>query len=183
MSNYCLAKFPNHHQRLKEEIEKYCGSQNSPLTYKDLGNLTFLNAFMKEFLRIFTPAAGVLPRECVDEHFFQGTKTVKGTAIHCNLLGPMRNEKYFADPDTFNPERWLSDSNKDINNYSYIPFSGGPRNCIGQHLSTLESKLILIKIIRRYEIRLNTERQLRFRFTLLRSPADGDLVYLRKIKN
>lgn len=95
----------------------------------------------------------------------------------------MRNGKYFSEPDEFKPERWLSEQAKETNAYAYIPFSAGPRNCIGQHLSILEAMLITINIIKRYDVILNPNKQLRFKQSLLRTPADHDLVFLRKLKN
>lgn len=60
------------------------------------------------------------------------------------MAGPMINPKYWDDPDLFNPSRFNS-SNENPN--VFIPFSSGPRNCIGQHMALMEVKLALVRIL------------------------------------
>ena len=66
------------------------------------------------------------------------------------------SEKYIDDPLIFNYHRWLDKKNpfKNDNGYCNIPFSGGARNCIGQHLALLEIKVIVIKMLLKYELKL-----------------------------
>lgn len=60
------------------------------------------------------------------------------------------NEKYYKDPHIFRPERWESECDN-IHPFAFVGFSGGPRTCIGKHLAYLESKIALIKLVKRYE--------------------------------
>lgn len=180
LSIYCLAKYPEYKKKLKEEVDKICG-KNTEITYKMLSELKFLKAFMDEVLRLYTPAANLLPRVCVEPHTFQEVSIKPGVVIFPNLLSSMRNQKFFPDPDSFNPERWLSDESSKINSFVYIPFSAGPRNCIGQHLSALEAKLVMINLIRRFDVILNTKRELILELFMLRTPKFDDLVYFTKL--
>ncbi|GAB0098949.1 Cytochrome P450 [Sergentomyia squamirostris] len=61
-----------------------------------------------------------------------------------------RNPDVFTDPDTFNPERFINGT--DIPNYAYVPFSAGPRNCIGQKFAMIELKVTLSKILRHFKL-------------------------------
>lgn len=63
-----------------------------------------------------------------------------------------RDPKYFPNPNVYNPERFGAYSDKLSNPYAYIPFSAGPRNCIGQKYAMQEIKLILASIFRQYKV-------------------------------
>lgn len=74
---------------------------------------------------------------------------------HFNLLLfiMFRDPKYFTDPEKFDPERFANDSiNSDLNPYTFIPFSAGSRNCIGQKFALLEMKSTISKVLRFYEL-------------------------------
>lgn len=71
-----------------------------------------------------------------------------------------RNPEYFVEPDSFKPERFQSEqqqSTEKINPFAFIPFSAGPRNCIGQKFAMYEMKCILSKILRNFEVFLTKE--------------------------
>lgn len=64
----------------------------------------------------------------------------------------MRDPDYFIDPDVFKPERFSADSAEKINPFAYVPFSAGPRNCIGQKFAILEMKSTISKLLRHFEL-------------------------------
>lgn len=69
-----------------------------------------------------------------------------------------RNEKYFEDAEQFKPERFSPERlNEKQNPFTYIPFSAGPRNCIGQRFAMYEIKSIVSKILRNFELNLTEE--------------------------
>lgn len=79
-----------------------------------------------------------------------------------NIIVPIysmgHNEKIFADAEVFKPERFLEERTMEKQNpFTYIPFSAGPRNCIGQKFAFYELKSIVSKILRNFEIVLTKE--------------------------
>jgi len=93
-------------------------------------NLVYTTAVMKESLRYFGPTSYLMNR-LVKKSFTLGKFEIpKGVLINVLLHSIMRNPKHFENPDSFNPERWLTTSIND-NMLAWIPFSMGPRNCIG----------------------------------------------------
>ena len=68
------------------------------------------------------------------------------------IYAACRDPDYFTDPHEFKPERFLNDSLNLINPFAYVPFSAGPRNCIGQKFAVLEMKSTISKMIRHYEL-------------------------------
>lgn len=78
-----------------------------------------------------------------------------------SLYAMGHNEKFYTDPETFNPERFLGErSMEKQNSFTYIPFSAGPRNCIGQKFALYEIKSIISKILRHFEVTLTKESEM-----------------------
>lgn len=82
----------------------------------------------------------------------------KGANVFVPIYTISRTAKYFEDPEEFKPERFLDERSRDKKNpFTYIPFSAGPRNCIGQKFAMYEIKSIISKILRNFEVSLTKE--------------------------
>lgn len=69
------------------------------------------------------------------------------------IFAMLKDPEYFPEPDSFKPERhFIENMNEKANPFSYVPFSAGPRNCIGQKFAMLEMKCTLTKIIRNFKL-------------------------------
>ena len=79
------------------------------------------------------PPGGILFRKSLKPYTFSGTDITipDNTRIYIPLLGIHRDEKYFPEPDKFDPERFDPEMEKARHPMNYIPFGDGPRNCIG----------------------------------------------------
>lgn len=88
----------------------------------------------------------------------ENRKIPAGSNIIVPIYSMGHNEKYFENPEAFKPERFSGErSMEKQNSFTYIPFSAGPRNCIGQKFAFYEIKSIVSKILRNFEIVLTQE--------------------------
>ncbi|MDQ3395855.1 MAG: cytochrome P450 [Bacteroidota bacterium] len=111
-----------------------------------LKNLNYLNQVIQESLRLYPPA-WILSREAINEDVVGGQKISKGAQIYISIHGMHRHPKYWNDPEKFSPSRF-----KEANHakYSFFPFGGGPRLCIGAELAKMEILLSLYKLLQEF---------------------------------
>ncbi|KAK2037087.1 cytochrome P450 [Colletotrichum somersetense] len=154
---YYLLKRPDCFQKLREEADAIQTSREKEFTFNEAQGMPFLQAVIKETLRIH-PAFGVPLERVVPEggatiagRFFPaGTKV----SVHCWVEN--RNELVFEDPDEFRPERWLieDESKLSVMNRHWIPFGLGSRTCIGRHISMLEIAKLVPLLVRDFDFYL-----------------------------
>ncbi|XP_077969274.1 uncharacterized protein LOC120344841 [Styela clava] len=134
-----------------EQNDIFCGNNKRDVTAEDIKKMSYLDLVIKECLRMF-PSVPVIGRTIETECMIGGHKIPVGT--ECIILTHIinNNENFWKDPTRFNPERFDTDNSVGRNPYAYIPFSAGPRNCIGQRFALMEEKVILSHIIRNYII-------------------------------
>lgn len=76
-----------------------------------------------------------------------------GCTLTLQIYQLHRDPNHWPNPTKFDPDRFLPEIAKDRHPYSYIPFSGGPRNCIGQKYAMLEAKIVLTEILRKWKVK------------------------------
>ncbi|XP_050306003.1 cytochrome P450 4d2-like [Anthonomus grandis grandis] len=144
-----LSERPDIQKSIRDELKEIIGSdRDRPLTYSDLHNMTYLELVVKEILRI-KPPVPFIARQLTQDVKYKDHIIPKDTMISLFLYGMNRDPDFHNDPDKFNPDRFLSTDKKA---YSFLPFSAGPRNCIGQKYAMLELKSMLAKILMNFEI-------------------------------
>ncbi|XP_017784626.1 PREDICTED: cytochrome P450 4V2-like [Nicrophorus vespilloides] len=122
------------------------------VTYKDLNDMKYLELVLKETLRLY-PSVPFYARQTMEEiNLTNDIKLPKGFIINIFAYGIHRDPQFYPDPDSFDPERFSHDNNTGKYPYSFIPFSAGLRNCIGQKFALLEMKATISKFIRKYEL-------------------------------
>lgn len=117
-------------------------------SYESLRKSTLVQSTYKEALRLY-PSAYFLPRESNQDDVIGGIKIPKGSQIFLSVRHIQRHPEYFENPDTFKADRFEDEIKHP---FSFIPFGGGPRICIGAALAKLEATLVIQKLCERYEM-------------------------------
>ncbi|KAK5582768.1 hypothetical protein RB653_004354 [Dictyostelium firmibasis] len=140
-------------EKAYNEIVSVMGKNCHFISYNDRPKLPYLVACINECLRMRAEDPLGIPRVAIEDIEIKGFFIPKGTQIHHNLYAVGMNEKVFENPNKFDPERWLTtdqDILKERLNH-LIPFSVGPRVCIGKNLSELETFVVCANILLNFE--------------------------------
>ncbi|MFF4368069.1 cytochrome P450 [Streptomyces sp. NPDC001594] len=146
---HLLGRHPEEQARAREEVVRVLGDRTPQAA--DLERLPYLTRVLKEAMRLY-PAAPVMGRNAVAATEIDGYAVPAGATV---ILAPWvthRHPDYWSDPDRFDPDRFTPEAEAGRPRYAWFPFGGGPRACIGQHFSMLESVISLAMLLRAYEI-------------------------------
>ncbi|MCX4783365.1 cytochrome P450 [Streptomyces sp. NBC_01264] len=147
-SLHLLARHPEIQDRARAEIAGALGDR-TPVA-ADLDRLPYLTQVLKEAMRLY-PAAPVLGRRSVAAAEVDGHIIPAGADVIVAPWVTHRHPDYWPDPERFDPDRFTPEAEAARPRYAWLPFGGGPRACIGQHFSMLESVIALAMLLRAYE--------------------------------
>ncbi|KAK5646953.1 hypothetical protein RI129_005417 [Pyrocoelia pectoralis] len=149
---YCLSKNPDIQLTAVEELRRIFDDDNERApTYQDLQEMKYLEMVIKESLRLYPPVP-IFSRFLKEDVAFNGAILPKGLTLMVYTLFLHRDPHIFPDPEKFDPDRFLPENVASRSPYAYVPFSAGPRNCIGQRFAMLEMKSTISKMLRKFEI-------------------------------
>ncbi|XP_030755167.1 cytochrome P450 4C1-like [Sitophilus oryzae] len=135
--------------KVYEEVMEVVGPHR-PIYQEDLNNLKYTERCIFEAMRIF-PVVPYLGRYATAD-IPVGTKVIpKDTNIFISIFNVHRNENYYPDPLKYDPDRFLPEEIAKRDSYAFIPFSGGPRNCIGKTYALMLLKTAAASVIRNYQ--------------------------------
>ncbi|NXE24461.1 CP4V2 protein, partial [Ardeotis kori] len=146
---YLLGHNPEAQKKVHRELDEVFGNTERPVTMDDLKKLRYLECVVKEALRLF-PSVPMFARTLREDCCIRGYRVPKGTNILVLTYALHRDPEIFPDPEEFRPERFFPENCKGRHPYAYVPFSAGPRNCIGQRFAQMEEKALLALILRRF---------------------------------
>lgn len=145
--------------RLVQEI-RAAHTKPDEITMESTQQLKYLQAVLKEGLRMYPPAPTALPRIIPKGGAIVGDEFIpEGTVVGVHPTALNRSEALFHKPNEFRPERWLGEDSAYQNDCltSIEPFSTGPRNCIGKNLALHEMRLILATTLYHFDLHLCEE--------------------------
>jgi cytochrome P450 len=174
---FLLAQHPEAEARLHAELEHVLDGR-SP-TVADLPRLSYTGSVINETLRIY-PTVWMLGREAIEPVELGGYKIPVGTTIFMPQWVIHRDGRWFDEPATFCPERWLGGLMQRIHRYAYFPFGGGPRICIGNNFALMEAALVLATIAQKFRLILARDAEVTPLATITLRPAHGVKVVLSK---
>lgn len=137
------------HQHVQEKVYQEISDvhkSEDDISMNSLKEMKYLEWVIKESLRLYPPAPNVFRKLTTDLN--TGSYLIpRGATFFMSIYHIHRDPDEYSDPESFIPERWATNPSF----YSFIPFSAGPRNCIGQKFAMLELKTVLAYIIKKYK--------------------------------
>jgi len=150
---YLISQSPDVEKKLHKELDTVLNGRTPELA--DVENLKYTRAILDETMRLYPPVP-ILSRQALKEDEIRGKKIPAGSLM---LIVPwliQRHKKFWKDPDHFIPERFMPGAEKP-KKFSYLPFSAGPRVCIGKSFGITESVFAIAIIAQRYRLTLPSE--------------------------
>jgi len=144
-----LAQHPDEVARIRAEAEAVLGGRTP--TFADLPQLGRALWAVQEAMRLFPPA-WMLDRVALADDEYNGLRIAKGTLFSVYLHGLHHDAKHWPEPLAFRPERFAPEAQRQQSPYTYAPFGGGPRLCIGMQFALTEMQLVVLELLRRFDV-------------------------------
>ena len=135
--------------RLRSEIRERL--KGRPPRYSDLDDLPFTGMVLDQSLRLYPPA-WILGRRALGDDVLNGYTIPANTVIAICIYTMHRHPGFWDQPGIFNPERFSPENSKGRHKYAYVPFGGGPRQCIGNNFGLMEAALVIACVLQRFEL-------------------------------
>ena len=148
---YLLSEHPDIEARFHAEIDSALGGRVPSV--EDLPRLPYTRMVLAESMRLYPPAWTVGRRALAPFDVRGYTVPARSIILLCQYL-MHRDARWFPDPARFDPDRWTPERQAERPRFSYFPFGGGPRVCIGEQFAWMEGVLLLATIAQRWQLRL-----------------------------
>ena len=149
-------------------------------TVEDLPNLPYTRMIIEETMRIYPPAPGISIREAQQADEVCGFRVTPGLQV---LISPWvlhRHRRLWDNPERFDPTRFNKEATEKRPRFSYLPFGGGPRVCIGATLAMTEATLILAVLAQRFRLRLREPQEIKLQARITLRPKNGMIAILER---
>ncbi|XP_034240622.1 cytochrome P450 4C1-like [Thrips palmi] len=146
-----LSLLPDVQQRVHAELDSVFGDSDRSVSVEDLSELQYLNRVIKEVMRMF-PTIPFVARHCHKETTLCGHTIPANTIIGISIFSAHRDPRHWDRPEQFDPDRFLPERSKDRHPCAYMPFSMGPRKCIGGRYAMMNMTTFLATALRDLEV-------------------------------
>jgi len=167
---YLLSTRPECLEKVRQEFDAIIG--DAPLSYVDVPRFEFTTQVISEALRLYPPF-WMIDREAVADDLAGDVAIPSGSTVIVFVYGAHHAIKYWQSPETFDPERFTKANEKLQPAFTYLPFGGGPRGCIGGNYAMLQILMILSVLLRRYDFQLAPGQQIEARPMVILRPKHG----------
>ena len=151
---HTLAQHPEIEAKVREEIDRVCGGETP--TDADLRNLTYQRMVIEEVMRLYPPAWNV-SRTAIADDVIDGYEVQAGTNMMVSPYVIHRNPRYWPEPERLDPMRFSPEQKEKRPKFAYIPFAGGPRNCIGMNFAMMEMQLVVTMVLQAFQTKMTPQ--------------------------
>ena len=175
---YLLSQHPEVAAKVRQEAQAVCG--NGEPTWEQAQSLTYIRMVIQETMRLYPPIWGLI-RRCAVADEIGGVKVNPGDVVVMCAYVAHHSEKYWEEPEKFIPERFSPERSKARAKYSYLPFGGGKRSCIGGAMSQVENTLALSMLLRRFQPEFIGDNPPNISATVTLTPKGGLMFKIREL--
>lgn len=144
---YLLALNPDARERMLAEVDTVLEGRRP--TVDDIPRLPWTTACFQEGMRFYPPAWSI-PRTAIQEDTIDGHRIPRGATVIIPIYSIHHDERFWPEPESFDPTRFLGEQAKGRHRSAYLPFGGGRRVCIGSSFALMESTLIMAMMSQRF---------------------------------
>jgi len=146
---FLLSEHPEAKRRVQAEVDEVVGEDRPNMDH--VREFEYLEWVINEAMRLYPPVFTIFrtPKEPVELSSYE---MPEGATLMLPQWGVHRSDRFWDEPEKFDPERFSPERRADRPRFAYFPFGGGPRHCIGKHLSLLEAKLIVATVVGEYDL-------------------------------
>jgi cytochrome P450 len=167
---YLLSSHPDCLERVRQEFDSVLG--DAPLSHAHVPKFEFTTQVIQEGLRLYPPF-WMIDREAVADDRVGDIEIPRGSTVIVYVYGAHHALRYWENPESFDPERFIKGSEKLRTPFTYLPFGGGPRVCIGNQYAMLQILMILSDLLRRYDFQLTPGQTIEARPMVILRPKHG----------
>ncbi|MFI6641836.1 cytochrome P450 [Streptomyces sp. NPDC050504] len=146
---HLLSTRPAETERARAEVRAVLGDR--PPTMEDLPQLKYLKLFIQEALRLYPPLWQVARMPLKDD-VLSGHHIPAGSFLLLSTYITHRNPKFWDNPEGFDPERFTRERSAGRPRYAYVPYVGGPRNCVGMAFANMELTIVVASLLQRFHL-------------------------------
>jgi len=167
---YLLSLHPECLERVRQEFDSVLG--DAPLNHADVPKFEFTTQVIQEGLRLYPPF-WMIDREAIADDRVGDIEIPRGSTVIVYVYGAHHAPRYWDNPESFDPERFIKGSEKLRTPFTYLPFGGGPRVCIGNQYAMLQILMILSVVLRKYDFELTPGQTIEARPMVILRPKHG----------
>ena len=167
---YLLSSRPDCLERVRQEFDSVLGE--APLSYTDVPKFEFTTQVIQEGLRLYPPF-WMIDRMAVADDRVGDLAIPRGTTVIVYVYGAHHAPRYWQNPENFDTERFTKANEKLRTPFTFLPFGGGPRGCIGGNYAMLQILMILSDLLRKYDFQLAPGQLIEARPMVILRPKHG----------
>ena len=167
---YLLSSRPDCLERVRQEFHSVLGE--APLSHADVPKFEFTTQVIQEALRLYPPF-WMIDREAVADDRAGDIDIPRGSTVIVYVYGAHHAPRYWERPESFEPDRFIKTNEKLRTPFTYLPFGGGPRVCIGNQYAMLQILMILSDLLRKYDFQLTPGQTIEPRPMVILRPKHG----------
>jgi cytochrome P450 len=167
---YLLSSRPDCLERVRQEFDSVLG--DAPLSHGDVPKFEFATQVIQEALRLYPPF-WMIDRMAVADDRVGDIAIPRGSMVIVYVYGAHHAPRYWENPENFDPERFIKANEKLRTPFTYLPFGGGPRGCIGGNYAMLQILMILSDLLRKYDFQLAPGQTIEARPMVILRPKHG----------